>query len=56
MSFGYGAGYASQYEMSGKGIQFYNWAQSYDPNDPMNFLTSMIMMIVDAVLYLILTW
>uniref|UniRef100_H2XS46 ABC transporter domain-containing protein n=1 Tax=Ciona intestinalis TaxID=7719 RepID=H2XS46_CIOIN len=56
VSFGYGAGYISQYEMSGDGIQFYNWNKSPDPSDGMNFLLSMLMMLVDAAIYLILTW
>lgn len=46
----------SQYEMSGSGIQFNNWAKNYDPNEEMTFLTSMIMMLVDAAFYMTLTW
>uniref|UniRef100_H2YX24 ABC transporter domain-containing protein n=1 Tax=Ciona savignyi TaxID=51511 RepID=H2YX24_CIOSA len=56
VAFGYGAGYISQYEMSGDGIQFSNWNTSPDPSDHMNFLLSMLMMLVDAAIYLILTW
>ena len=46
----------SQYEMSGKGIQFSNWAKPIDPSDEMTFVTSVIMMLVDSLIYMILTW
>jgi len=42
--------------MSGDGIQFSNWLSSPEPADELNFLISMIMMLVDAVIYFVLTW
>lgn len=56
VSFGYGCGYISKYEMSGSGIQFDNWTTSPDPNDGMNFLATVVMMLFDAFFYFVLTW
>ena len=56
MAFGYGANYISQYEMSGDGIQFFNWNSSPDPNDDISFVITLIMMLVDAVIYMLLAW
>ena len=56
VAFGYGAAYISQYEMSGDGIQFYNWSTSPDPSDEISFVITLIMMLVDAVIYMILAW
>nr|CAB3219608.1 ATP-binding cassette sub-family A member 1-like [Phallusia mammillata] len=56
IAFGYGAGYISEYEMSGDGVQFSNWGSSPDPNDQLNFAITLIMMLVDAALYFMLTW
>lgn len=56
MAFGYGCENFSKYEQQGVGIQWYNLNQSPAEGDRYTFLLSIIMMLVDALLYWILTW
>ncbi|XP_039258702.2 phospholipid-transporting ATPase ABCA1-like isoform X1 [Styela clava] len=56
VAFGYGAGFVSSYEMTGKGIQFSNWDKNPVPEEQYTFVTSIIMMLVDAAIYFVLTW
>lgn len=56
MAFGYGASFISQFEMSGEGIQFFNWNISPNPDDQLTFVISLVMMLVDAVIYMLLAW
>ncbi|XP_076811813.1 phospholipid-transporting ATPase ABCA1-like isoform X2 [Clavelina lepadiformis] len=56
VALGYGTAYLTQLETVGQGVQFSNWASSLDSFDEMNFLISMIMLVVDGVIYMLLTW
>ncbi|XP_075891700.1 phospholipid-transporting ATPase ABCA1 [Nelusetta ayraudi] len=56
VAFGYGCENFSKYEQQGVGIQWYNLNQSPAEGDRYTFLLSIIMMLVDALLYWILTW
>uniref|UniRef100_A0A8C6Y841 ATP-binding cassette sub-family A member 2 n=1 Tax=Naja naja TaxID=35670 RepID=A0A8C6Y841_NAJNA len=55
-AFGLGSKYFALYEMSGVGIQWHTFSQSPVEGDDFNLLLSMMMLIVDAVVYGVLTW
>lgn len=56
MAFGYGCDSFAKYEEQGIGIQWYNIAKSPEEGERYTFIVSIIMMLLDAVLYWILTW
>ncbi|XP_044296030.1 ATP-binding cassette sub-family A member 2 [Varanus komodoensis] len=55
-AFGLGAKYFALYEVAGVGIQWHTFSQSPVEGDDFNLLLSMVMLIVDAVVYGVLTW
>ncbi|XP_062888600.1 phospholipid-transporting ATPase ABCA1-like isoform X1 [Mobula hypostoma] len=56
VAFGFGCEYFSLYEEQGIGIQWFNLVSSPVEDDAYNFITSIILMLLDAVLYGIATW
>lgn len=56
VAFGFGTEYLSRYEEQGLGLQWNNIKTSPLEKDTYSFLTSILMMIFDAVLYGILAW
>uniref|UniRef100_A0A8C4U0Y2 ATP-binding cassette sub-family A member 2 n=1 Tax=Falco tinnunculus TaxID=100819 RepID=A0A8C4U0Y2_FALTI len=55
-AFGLGSKYFALYEVAGVGIQWHTFSQSPVEGDDFNLLLSMMMLIVDAVVYGVLTW
>ncbi|NXG58783.1 ABCA2 protein, partial [Hemiprocne comata] len=55
-AFGLGSKYFALYEVAGVGIQWHTFSQSPVEGDDFNLLLSMTMLIVDAVVYGVLTW
>lgn len=55
-AFGYSSLYMSWYEQQGKGLQLDQVWQSPIPNDTMNFGTSILIMLMDGVLYGLAGW
>jgi hypothetical protein len=55
VSFGLGCDYLARFEGMGEGIQWHNIHRGAKPNDNFSFLSCMIMMLVDALIYLLLT-
>ena len=55
MAFGYGCENLSKYEEQGLGIQWSNIAQSPEEGTRYSFLVSILMMLLDALLYWTLT-
>ena len=56
MAFGFGTEYLSRYEEQGLGLQWDNIHTSPLEKDTYSFLTSILMMIFDGVLYAVLAW
>lgn len=56
MAFGFGTEYLSRYEEQGLGLQWDNIQTSPLEGDEFTFLTSIIMMGLDAILYAVLAW
>ncbi|KAI3368623.1 hypothetical protein L3Q82_025633 [Scortum barcoo] len=56
VAFGFGCEYFSQYEEQGVGIQWYNLHSSPVEGDAYNFITSIVMLYVDAFIYAIAAW
>ncbi|KAM7379618.1 hypothetical protein PAMP_005160 [Pampus punctatissimus] len=56
VAFGFGTEYLSRYEEQGLGLQWDNIQTSPLEKDTYSFLTSILMMVIDAVLYAILAW
>nr|XP_055038477.1 retinal-specific phospholipid-transporting ATPase ABCA4a isoform X1 [Misgurnus anguillicaudatus] len=56
VAFGFGTEYLSRYEEQGLGLQWDNIQTSLLEGDEFSFLTSIIMLAVDTVLYAILAW
>lgn len=56
MAFGFGTEYLSRYEEQGLGLQWNNIRTSPLEKDTYSFLTSILMMAFDAVLYATLAW
>ncbi|KAM4611576.1 phospholipid-transporting ATPase ABCA1 [Polymixia lowei] len=56
VAFGYGCENFSKYEEQGIGIQWYNMGVSPEEGDHYSFVVSIVMMLVDALLYWLLTW
>ncbi|XP_068604697.1 retinal-specific phospholipid-transporting ATPase ABCA4 [Brachionichthys hirsutus] len=56
VAFGFGTEYLSRYEEQGLGLQWDNVQTSPLEKDTYSFLTSILMMMLDAVLYAILAW
>ncbi|XP_067462482.1 retinal-specific phospholipid-transporting ATPase ABCA4-like isoform X2 [Thunnus thynnus] len=56
VAFGFGTEYLSRYEEQGLGLQWDNIQTSPLEKDSYSFLTSILMMIIDAVLYAVLAW
>ncbi|XP_013862947.1 retinal-specific ATP-binding cassette transporter [Austrofundulus limnaeus] len=56
VAFGFGTEYLSRYEEQGLGLQWNNIQTSPLEKDTYSFLTSILMMVFDAVLYAILAW
>ncbi|KAM7400259.1 hypothetical protein PAMA_004793 [Pampus argenteus] len=56
VAFGFGTEYLSRYEEQGLGLQWDNIRTSPLEKDTYSFLTSILMMVIDAVLYAILAW
>lgn len=56
VAFGFGTEYLSRYEEQGLGLQWDNIRTSPLEKDTFSFLTSILMMAFDAVLYAILAW
>ncbi|XP_038573464.1 retinal-specific phospholipid-transporting ATPase ABCA4-like [Micropterus salmoides] len=56
VAFGFGTEYLSRYEEQGLGLQWDNIQTSPLEKDTYSFLTSILMMVFDAVLYAILAW
>ncbi|CAF2630332.1 unnamed protein product [Rotaria sp. Silwood2] len=55
VSFGIGCDYIARFEGMARGIQWNNINKGAKPNDNFTFLYCMIMMLVDSILYMILT-
>uniref|UniRef100_A0A8C5TTY3 ATP-binding cassette sub-family A member 2 n=1 Tax=Malurus cyaneus samueli TaxID=2593467 RepID=A0A8C5TTY3_9PASS len=55
-AFGLGSKYFALYEVAGVGIQWHTFSQSPVEGDDFNLLLSMMMLVVDAVVYGVLTW
>ncbi|XP_007564272.1 retinal-specific ATP-binding cassette transporter isoform X1 [Poecilia formosa] len=56
VAFGFGTEYLSRYEEQGLGLQWNNIQTSPLEKDTYSFLTSILMMVFDAVLYGVLAW
>uniref|UniRef100_A0A8C6PAR5 P-type phospholipid transporter n=1 Tax=Nothobranchius furzeri TaxID=105023 RepID=A0A8C6PAR5_NOTFU len=56
VAFGFGTEYLSRYEEQGLGLQWNNIQTSPLEKDSYSFLTSILMMLLDAVLYAVLAW
>uniref|UniRef100_A0A4W6E3E1 ABC transporter domain-containing protein n=1 Tax=Lates calcarifer TaxID=8187 RepID=A0A4W6E3E1_LATCA len=56
VAFGYGCENFSKYEEQGIGIQWYNIGKSPEEGGRYTFIVSIIMMLLDAALYWMLTW
>lgn len=56
MAFGFGTEYLSRYEEQGLGLQWDNIRTSPLEGDRYSFLTSVYMMMLDALLYAVLAW
>lgn len=56
MAFGFGTEYLSRYEEQGLGLQWDNIYTSPLEKDRFSFFTSILMMVLDAVLYAVLAW
>ncbi|XP_072219952.1 retinal-specific phospholipid-transporting ATPase ABCA4-like [Leuresthes tenuis] len=56
VAFGFGTEYLSRYEEQGLGLQWNNIMTSPLEKDTYSFLTSIVMMVFDAVLYAFLAW
>uniref|UniRef100_A0A669BJS1 P-type phospholipid transporter n=1 Tax=Oreochromis niloticus TaxID=8128 RepID=A0A669BJS1_ORENI len=56
VAFGYGCENFSKFEEQGVGIQWRNIAKSPEDGGRYTFITSIIMMLIDALLYWLLTW
>ncbi|XP_078054223.1 phospholipid-transporting ATPase ABCA1-like [Mustelus asterias] len=56
VAFGFGCEYFSLYEEQGVGVQWFNLVSSPVEGDPYNFTTSILLMLLDAVLYSIAAW
>lgn len=56
VAFGFGTEYLSRYEEQGLGLQWDNIQTSPLEKDTFSFLTSILMMMLDATLYAILAW
>lgn len=56
VAFGFGCEYLSQYEEQGLGLQWYNLKASPVEGDKFSFITSVIMLYVDAFIYSIAAW
>ncbi|KAA0722897.1 ATP-binding cassette sub-family A member 1 [Triplophysa tibetana] len=56
VAFGYGCENFARYEEQGIGIQWSNIWLSPQENDPYSFIVSIFMMLLDALIYWILTW
>ncbi|KAL4006708.1 leucine-rich repeat-containing protein 16 [Sarotherodon galilaeus] len=56
VAFGYGCENFSKFEEQGVGIQWRNIAKSPEDGGRYTFITSIIMMLIDALLYWVLTW
>ena len=56
MAFGYGSSYFGRYEEQGVGIQWYNLADSPMPEDGYSMLGTMLMMMLDALIYAMVAW
>ena len=55
-AFGLGSKYFALYEVAGVGIQWRTINQSPVEGDDFNLLLSMVMLIIDATVYGVLTW
>lgn len=55
-AFGLGSKYFALYEVAGVGIQWRTFSQSPVEGDDFNLMLSMMMLIIDAVVYGVLTW
>ncbi|XP_064420182.1 ATP-binding cassette sub-family A member 2 [Latimeria chalumnae] len=55
-AFGLGSKYFALYEVAGVGIQWHTFSQSPVEGDDFNLLLSMVMLIIDASVYGVLTW
>lgn len=56
VAFGFGTEYLSRYEEQGLGLQWDNIQTSLLEGDEFSFLISIIMMVLDTVLYGVLAW
>ena len=56
VAFSFGCSYIAKYEQQGEGIQWSNLAVSPTPGDGFNMGVCMAMMLVDSLLYWIITW
>lgn len=56
VAFGFGTEYLSRYEEQGLGLQWDNIQTSPLEKDTFSFLTSILMMVFDTVLYAVLAW
>jgi ATP-binding cassette, subfamily A (ABC1), member 1 len=55
VAFGLGCDYIARFEGMGKGIQWSNINQGAKPNDNYTFLNCLIMMLIDTIIYMLLT-
>lgn len=56
VAFGFGCSYLARYEEVGEGLQWSNVGKSPLPDDHFSAGASMLMMLIDACIYLLVTW
>lgn len=56
VAFGYGCETFAKYEVQGIGIQWHNILESPEEGDHYTFIVSILMMLLDAFIYWVLTW
>ena len=56
VAFSYGCSYFSRFEEQGVGAQWYNIGTSPLPEDRYNMVGCICMMLVDTIIYLLITW
>lgn len=56
VGFGFGCSYIARYEEQGIGLQWSNIQSSPIPEDDFSLYSCIWMMLVDSVLYLVITW
>lgn len=56
VAFGFGCSYIARYEQQGIGMQWYNIQMSPIPEDSFSLSHCIVMMMIDTVIYFLITW